>query len=209
MFKELLSDHKKYLLPVLSAGLFGFIFGIYAKPNLDGVFIETPWIVVGVEQTPIPELRLDQLSSADIAVLEGKVEALGPETPLGEKFRELAVFTKGPFKRVKLDAVNIRLNRDRALGYQIAKVCDDSPLLNKILLAHKVVHPENIRPQGMISIRVQATEFCSDEDRMTGHNIWLDRDTLIEWIPHLETLPEFWTPDTLVSASAMSVVSGY
>ena len=209
MLKELIQGYKKFLLPIAAAGMLGFIFGIYAKPNQEGVYVNSPWVVLGRERTPIPELKLEKLSDTDISVLAGKVEELEPGTPLGEEFRELAVETKGPFKRVKLDKINIRLNEDHPLGYRNAKVCEGSPLQNKILLAHKVVvYPEQVQSNEMINIRVKETALCSDEQHVND-NLWLDRDSLVEWIPHLETLPPIWTPETKISANAVSVVSGY
>lgn len=210
MLKELLQDYKKFLLPIAAASMLGFIFGIYAKPSQEDVYIDAFGFKVGREITPIREITLADLANDDVSILADKVRELTPRTPIGERLRELVLEASGPFEGVKMEkALRIRLNTDGAIiGYRQARVCKGSPLLNKILLANKVIDPEGIQPDGMISIHVRATDvLCTDQDELESHELWLDKDTLAEWVPNLKTLPDFGTPDTTVSANAVSVVS--
>jgi len=187
---EIIKNNAGTVVLTLAFLVVGLIFGISAKTNDDGIFVNarypdgTTIFSIGRNQIKIGNLDIGSLTKEDVSLLISKLKTVDANTELGSGLRELVKKSAGPFRPIPVE-INLIFDDEQGVDGPTTKACRDTPVFGNSVVAYEILKPSNMRISNneIMSISVDREQLAHCGSAQQGVvDVWVDKKRVERWV---------------------------
>jgi hypothetical protein len=187
---EIFKNNSGTVLLTVAFLIVGVIFGMTAKTNDDGVFVNarypdgTAIFSIGRNQLKIGNIDIATLDKEDVNLLISKLKNVEASTELGSGLRDLVKKNIGPFKPIPVE-INLIFDDEQGVDGPVTKACRDTPVFGNSVVAYEILKPANMRisQNAIMSISVDREQLANCGSSQQGVvDVWVDKKYVERWV---------------------------